>query len=115
MSLKNCRANKEVLESNYFKCEKELKRKTEEVDLLKIEVKDLKQVFHIEKEKLEEIKVQSFQSNPDKNNVNDHIENEMNDQESEKVDLHGMRRTMGGGWVGVENSLSINQSIVRKK
>ena len=26
------------------------------------------------------------------------------------VDLHGMRLTMGGGWVGVENSLSILDS-----
>ena len=31
-------------------------------------------------------------------------------EESEKVDLHGMRLTMGGGWVGVENSLSILDS-----
>ena len=31
-------------------------------------------------------------------------------EESNKVDLHGMRRTMGGGWwVGVKNSLSILQ------
>ena len=29
-------------------------------------------------------------------------------EESNKVDLHGMRRTMGGGWwVGVKNNLSI--------
>ena len=43
--LKKCKESKEYIENEYFKCESELSRKTEEVEKIKIEVKDLRKII----------------------------------------------------------------------
>ena len=47
--LKKCREEKKLLQSKYLNCEKELRNKTEEVETLKSELKDLKEIVHLEK------------------------------------------------------------------
>ena len=49
--LLKCQKGKAYIENEYLKCEKELKSKTEEVARLKSEVKDLKQMMNLMKEK----------------------------------------------------------------
>ena len=46
--LKICGDNKTKIEEEYFKCEKELRHKTEEVEKLKLEVKDLKEILSLQ-------------------------------------------------------------------
>ena len=46
--LKNLEESKKAVETEYFKCEKELKAKTEEIAILKTEVKDLKTIINLE-------------------------------------------------------------------
>ena len=48
--LKQCKLSKNIIEAEYYKCEKELKVKTEEVEKLKLELKDLKEIKELEKE-----------------------------------------------------------------
>ena len=45
--LKECRQSKEKIQSQYFHCKKELRIKTEEVERLKIELKDLKEILKL--------------------------------------------------------------------
>ena len=47
--LKACIEGKKKLEKNYYECEQELRNKTEEVEKLKVEIKDLKQIVDLEK------------------------------------------------------------------
>ena len=42
--LKKCIESKKYIEKEYFDCEKELRNKTEEVEKLKLEIKDLKEM-----------------------------------------------------------------------
>ena len=51
---KKCNEIKSKLETEYFKCEKELRDRTEEVEKLKIEVDDLKEILKL-KDELQEI------------------------------------------------------------
>ena len=44
--LKKCREGRTKIENEYVKCEKELRKKTEEVEILKVEVKDLKEMSY---------------------------------------------------------------------
>ena len=45
--LKNCRESKDAIISEYVKCEKELRVKTEEVEKFKLEVKDLRKIVKL--------------------------------------------------------------------
>ena len=45
--LKKCIESKEYIEKEYFDCETELRSKTEEVEKLKVELKDLKQILKL--------------------------------------------------------------------
>jgi hypothetical protein len=47
--LKKCKEEKKQLQSKYLNCEKELRNKTEEAETLKSELKDLKEMIHLEK------------------------------------------------------------------
>jgi hypothetical protein len=47
--LKKAKESKKVMELEYSRCEKELKNKTEEVEKLNIELKDLKEIIALEK------------------------------------------------------------------
>ena len=42
--LKKCKESRRTIETEYLKCEKELRRKTEEVEIVKIEINDLKKI-----------------------------------------------------------------------
>ena len=46
--LKKTEKSKKYIETEYFKCEEELKRKTAEVENLKTEIKDLKQIIDLD-------------------------------------------------------------------
>ena len=46
--LKQCKDSKKMIETEYLKCEQELRLKTEEVERLKIEIKDLKKIKELE-------------------------------------------------------------------
>ena len=46
--LKKCREEKKKLQVEYFSCEKELRKKTEEAEMLKSELKDLKEIMKLE-------------------------------------------------------------------
>jgi stress-induced morphogen len=63
---KKCEKDKKLIEQEYFKCENELKIKTEEVEKLKLEIRDLKQIGDL-KNDLENIKqpvgINSFEGN----------------------------------------------------
>ena len=48
--LKKCRESKNLIEKEYKKCEKELRNKTEEAEILKVEVKDLKEILKLKDE-----------------------------------------------------------------
>ena len=52
--LKECQKEKQKIEIEYYKCEKELNLKTEECEKLKIMIKDLKEIAQL-KDKIEEI------------------------------------------------------------
>ena len=52
--LKACQDSKKKLEKSYNDCEKELRNKTEEVEKLKVELKDLQQIIDLEQIILEE-------------------------------------------------------------
>ena len=45
--LKKCLESKKSIENEYFKCEQELKNKTELVEKIKLEVKDLRQIVQL--------------------------------------------------------------------
>ena len=48
--LKKCREIKNKIENEYKKCEQELRNKTEEAEILKVEVKDLKEILKLKDE-----------------------------------------------------------------
>ena len=48
--LKKCLQSKNIIENEYFNCEKELRNKTEEVEKLKVELKDLKEILRLKDE-----------------------------------------------------------------
>ena len=48
--LKKCLQSKNIIENEYFNCEKELRNKTEEVEKLKVELKDLKEILKLKNE-----------------------------------------------------------------
>ena len=77
--LKKCQESKDYIEKEYFKCEKELRMKTEEVEKVKIEVKDLRKIINL-KNKLEENGLDEPKNN--ENNVNSF---------DEVSDLHKMK------------------------
>ena len=54
--LKKCKESKLQTESQYIQCEKELRLKTEEVEILKVELKDIKEILKLK----EEIKERGF-------------------------------------------------------
>ena len=45
--LKKCLESKKSIENEYFKCETELRIKTEEVEKLKLEIRHLKQIVEL--------------------------------------------------------------------
>ena len=45
--LKECRESKKRIENQYLKCEEELRNKTEEVEVLKVELKDLREILEL--------------------------------------------------------------------
>ena len=45
-----CRESKNKITNEYNKCEKELRNKTEEVEILKVEISDLKQILKLNDE-----------------------------------------------------------------
>ena len=51
-----CEKNENLIKKEYFKCERELKINTEEVEKLKTEIKDLKEITSLSKELKEVIK-----------------------------------------------------------
>ena len=68
--LKECQKVKQMIESEYYKCQKELNSKTEECEKLKIEVKDLKQIIELEEktgEKSETEKEAEAETNDNEN------------------------------------------------
>ena len=48
--LKQYQVMKSKIEVEYFKCEKELRDRTEEVEMLKTEMKDLRQILKLKEE-----------------------------------------------------------------
>ena len=74
--LKKVKESKKILETEYLKCESELKYKTEEVEKLKIEVKDLKVLIELE-QKIKDI------------NVDDETTNIKENSPKEKDKTHG--------------------------
>ena len=48
--LKECQASKEIIEKEYLQCEEELRKKTEDLEKLKIEVQDLRTIVDLRKQ-----------------------------------------------------------------
>ena len=46
--LRKCKEDKKKLHSEYINCEAELRRKTEEAEILKTEIRDLKELMKLE-------------------------------------------------------------------
>ena len=71
---KNLEESNKAVEAEYFKCEKELKVKTEEIEILKTEVKDLKQIINLEEHLKKDDNVKTFSekvsNNDEKRNAN---------------------------------------------
>ena len=71
--LKKCRVSKDLIKNEYNKCENELRNKTEEVEILKVEIEDLKQILKLKDEmknnELHEPNVAEEMTNLSKNNV----------------------------------------------
>ena len=67
--LKRCKESKSRIEKEYVECERELRNKTEEVEKLKVENKDLKQIISL-KEDIELVE-QNHASDIDNSDVND--------------------------------------------
>ena len=49
--LKTCKLRNELIENEYMKCEKVIRSKTEEVEKLKLEIKDLRQIINLRNKK----------------------------------------------------------------
>ena len=69
--LTNCLESKKHIENEYFKCEKELKMKTEEVEVLQIKVKDLNLIVELSK------KLNDSMSNGNANNSSDKVDEQL--------------------------------------
>ena len=50
IEFKKCKESRDAFEKEYFKCEKELRIKTEETEKLKLEIKDLRKIVKLRKE-----------------------------------------------------------------
>ena len=73
--LKECKEGKKKIEVEYYKCERELKLKTEECEKQKIEIKDLKQIIELTETLTENVNHHSIEKPDSKSDEKETEEN----------------------------------------
>ena len=85
--LKKCKESKLQTEKQYIQCEKELRLKTEEVEILKVELKDIKEILKL-KEKIEE---RGLDELDDGNSWKTNTKKKSNQKKTSRTDSHDQR------------------------
>ena len=81
--LKKSRDSKNMIEKEYNMCEKELRNKTEEVEILKVEVKDLKEILKL-KDEIEENEINNSKKEEDVLNTGKNDASKLNNKTHKK-------------------------------